>query len=80
VRHGLSMFAMSSESFVRILTRVGFVVYRSGPPATLLERGTRAVVVPERTRLSPDVVFDLRKMAGLTWRELETLVADLRLP
>jgi hypothetical protein len=71
------MLAMSSETFVRILTSAGFVVYRSGPPTTILERGTRAVVVPERARLSPDVVLDLRKMAGLTWRELETLAADL---
>jgi hypothetical protein len=74
------MLAMSSDTFVRILMRVGFVIYRPGPPATILERGTRAVVVPERARLSPDVVIDLRKMAGLTWRELEALVDDLRLP
>lgn len=61
MRHGLSMLAMSSDSFRRILMRVGFVVYRHGPPATILERGTRAVVVPERARLAPDVVLDLRK-------------------
>jgi len=70
------MRSISSAVFIRALTRAGFVIYRRAPAATILERGTRAVVVPERARLSLDVLFDLRRMAGLTWREVEALLGD----
>jgi hypothetical protein len=70
------MRAISSDTFIRALTRAGFVVYRQAPLATILERGTRAVVVPDRARLPADVLADLRRMAGLTWREVEALLGD----
>lgn len=72
----LSMRPISSDAFIRALTRSGFVIYRQAAASTILERGTRAVVVPEGARLAPDVLFDLRRMAGLTWREVEALLGD----
>jgi hypothetical protein len=72
--------SISSDVFIHALTRAGFVIYRRAPPSTILERGTRAVVVPERARLSLDVLSDLRKMAGLTWREVEALLGDSSSP
>ena len=77
---GPMLRSISSDAFVRALTRAGFVIYRRAPPATILERGTRAVVVPERLRLSVDVLSDLRKMAGLTWREIDALLGDSTRP
>ena len=67
---------ISSEMFVRALTRVGFVIYRASASSTILERGTRAIVVPARRRLAAEIVGDLRRMAGLTWREIDELLRD----
>lgn len=67
---------IQSEALVRALCRVGFIIYRRSEQATILERGARAVVVPTRDELEEHVVADLRKMAGLPWRELDSLLAD----
>lgn len=67
---------MSSDAFVAALCRTGFVIYHQGPEGTILERGTRAVVVPARARLEDDEVGDLRRMAGITWREFDSMMAQ----
>jgi hypothetical protein len=67
-----------SEHFVAALCRAGFVVYRRAAQATILERGARAVVVPTREWLAPEVVSDLRRIAGVTWRDFDALLADSR--
>lgn len=68
--------SMSSDAFVAALCRTGFVIYHQGPEGTILERGTRAVVVPARARLEADEVGDLRRMAGITWREFDSMMAQ----
>lgn len=70
------MSPISSDAFVEALSRAGFVVYRREPGATILERGLRAVVVPWRRSLTPDILLDLRRMAGLTLREIESLLRE----
>jgi len=70
------MPSISSDTFVRALTRAGFVIYRASAAATILERGSRAVVVPARRRLAADIIADLRRMAGLTWREIDDLIRE----
>lgn len=74
------MRSISSDSFVRLLMRAGFVIYRETLESTILERGTRAIVVAARPRLPLEVLLDLRKMAGLTWREIDALLADSTRP
>ncbi|WP_146649244.1 hypothetical protein [Labilithrix luteola] len=68
--------SMSSDAFVAALCRTGFVIYHKGPEGTILERGTRAVVVPSREWLEADEVGDLRRMAGITWREFDAMIAQ----
>ena len=63
-----------SEDLVAALCRAGFVVYRRADNGTILERGTRAVVVPTRRMLAPEVVTDLRRIAGVSWRDLDALL------
>ena len=70
------MPSISSDTFVRVLVRAGFVIYRASTAATILERGSRAVVVPSRRRLAADIISDLRRMAGLTWREIDDLIRE----
>jgi hypothetical protein len=69
------MFEISSDTFVEALSRVGFIVYRRTPEATILERGTRAVVVPTRQRLEGHLLGDLRRMSGVRWSELRELLS-----
>jgi len=66
---------ISSARLVDALLRGGFEVFRVDRHGTILERGTRAVVIPHGGRLRRDVVDDLRKIAGVTLPELEELLA-----
>jgi hypothetical protein len=63
-----------SEDLVAAFCRAGFVIYRRAAAATILERGSRAVVVPSRTWLEAEVVTDLRRIAGVPWRDLDALL------
>lgn len=56
----------------------GFAVYRSTPEATILERGARAVTVQTSAELDCAAIMDLRRMAGLTWQELDVALATAR--
>lgn len=69
------MARISSDAFVRALTHAGFAVYRRTPQATILERGGRAVAVRNLAVLGCEAVMDLRRMAGLTWEELDAALA-----
>jgi hypothetical protein len=62
---------LSSDTLVRALGLAGFTVYRETREATILERGLRAVTVRRCTVLESGVLMDLRRMAGLSWRELD---------
>jgi hypothetical protein len=62
---------ISSEVFVRALMLEGFAVFRQTSQATILERGFRAVAVRHGTALGSQALMDLRRMAGLSWQELD---------
>jgi hypothetical protein len=74
LRRAMTIRGTASEDFVAALCRAGFVVYRRADEATILERGARAVVVPTRAWLEPEVVSDLRRMAGVSWRDFDELL------
>lgn len=69
------MTTISSEVFVQALCVAGFAIYRSTSEATILERGGRAVTIPTCPVLDSTVVMDLRRMAGLSLRELDVALA-----
>jgi hypothetical protein len=73
-------WTLSSERFIRALERGGFVVFRRDPIATILERGMRAVAVPNTSRLSPQTILMVRRMTGLSRAELDALLANDELP
>jgi hypothetical protein len=73
--HDEHMRRISSEAFVEALSAVGFAVYRRTPEATILERGLRAVTIRTSSVLDAEVLVDLRRMAGLSWQELDDALA-----
>src|SRR5688572_27418421 len=73
------MRGVPSSRFIDALCHAGFTVYRHDHAGTILERDIRAVAVPNIEYLAPPVVSALRRMAGLTARELALLLdADAR--
>lgn len=62
---------------MRALSRAGFAIYRQTADATILERGLRAVTVRTCSALDGGVLMDLRRMAGLSWRELDAAVEEV---
>jgi len=66
---------VSSAHLVDALLRGGFELFRVDRHGTILERDGRAVVIPHGSRMPIDVVDELRKIAGLTSRELADLLA-----
>jgi hypothetical protein len=68
---------VSGDSLVRALERGGFVVFRRHRVATLLERGLRAVAVPNLNALPPQALSTVRQMSGLTVAELRALLAQV---
>jgi hypothetical protein len=70
-----AMKRTSSETIVRALLLAGFRVYRRDADATILERGLRAVTVRTRAEVPADVLMDLRRMAGLSWQDLDCALA-----
>jgi hypothetical protein len=69
---------VSSAHVVDALLRGGFELFRVDRQGTILERDGRAVVIPHGARMAPDVVDELRKIAGLSARELADLLAHDR--
>lgn len=67
-----------SEDVVAALVRSGFAIFRRDPVGTILERGSRAVIVPCRSRLTWFDVASVRRMAGLKHGELLGLLGDQR--
>jgi hypothetical protein len=67
---------LSGAALVRALERGGFVVYRRHRVATLLERGVRAVAVPNLDELPPQALCSIRMMTGLSVAELDALLGD----
>ncbi len=69
---------ISSKAFVRALAAAGFTVYRRTRESTILERGIRAVAIRTCAELDGAVIMDLRRMAGLSWQELDAALAGTR--
>lgn len=69
---------MSSEMLVRALVWAGFSVYRNTPESIILERGIRAVAVPARKHVRDAQLMDVRRMAGLSWQELDTALSQTK--
>jgi hypothetical protein len=67
---------VSGAAVVRALERGGFVVYRRHSIATLLERGVRAVAVPNLDELPPQALSSVRQMTGLSVAELDALLHE----
>jgi hypothetical protein len=65
---------VSGERLVHALERCGFVVYRRHEVATILERGARAVAVPNLPEVPPQAIQSVRVMSGLTHVELDALL------
>jgi hypothetical protein len=71
------MRRFSSDTLVRALGLAGFTVYRQTGEATILERGLRAVTVRSCAVLESEVLMDLRRMAGLSWLELDAALGAM---
>jgi hypothetical protein len=69
------MARISSECLVRALSRAGFKVFRRTPESTILERGLRAVAIRTRAEVGCEVLIDVRRMAGLSWQEMDAALA-----
>jgi hypothetical protein len=67
---------ISGPRLVSALERAGFVVFRRHAIATLLERGLRAVAVPNQRVLPPQAIRSVRQMSGLSAHELDELLRD----
>ncbi len=63
-----------SDHVVDALVRGGFAIVRQNAAGTILERGIRAVVVPTDRTLSALDVAALRRMAGMRYAELLSLL------
>jgi hypothetical protein len=69
------MPSVSRHHLLQALSAAGFVIYRDDGIATVLERGARGVVVPRAAELPPEIVYEVRRMAGLSDAQLEALLA-----
>jgi hypothetical protein len=69
-KHGV----VSGDRLVHALVRGGFVVFRRHQIATILERGPRAVAVPNLPDLPPQAVQSVRLMSGLSVPEFAALL------
>ena len=78
MQNELGFDPVSGERIVTALERGGFVVYRRHRLATILERGLRAVAVPNVPELPPQALSTVRKMTGLSVAEFDALLATER--
>jgi hypothetical protein len=65
----LSLPVVSGIECIEVLQRAGFRRTRSPSGLVALERGYRAVFVPEGARLDPDALAILLRIAGVTSAE-----------
>jgi hypothetical protein len=67
--------AVSGDRIVSALERGGFVIFRRHQIATILERGVRAVAVPNLPDVPPQALQSVRLMSGLSVDEFDALLA-----